>query len=173
MTVQTPISSTPGLPVVADGQLISTSPATGAEVGRFPVADADAVRAAVARARAASQWWRDLGFDGRKARLLRWRVVMTKRLQELIDLMHAEGGKPTGDALIECVVALDHIAWSGSAEYCAVRGIAGDLAVEEHACGIVPAVDSDWKDPGRTRCTGCGEHITANAVTEDLNSHRR
>ena len=37
---------------------------------------------------------------------------MTKRLQELIDLMHAEGGKPTGDALIECVVALDHIAWS-------------------------------------------------------------
>jgi acyl-CoA reductase-like NAD-dependent aldehyde dehydrogenase len=26
--------------------------------------------------------------------------------------MHAEGGKPTGDALIEAVVALDHVAWS-------------------------------------------------------------
>ena len=31
---------TPGMPFVDDGQLVSTNPATGAEVGRFPVADA-------------------------------------------------------------------------------------------------------------------------------------
>ena len=85
----------PGTPVIADGELISTSPATGAEVGRFPVADADAVKAAVARARAASAWWRELGFDGRRKRLDKWRVAMAKRLPELLDLMHAEGGKPS------------------------------------------------------------------------------
>src|SRR6266542_3159217 len=44
---------TPGLPVVEDGMLLSTNPATGAEVGRFPVASADDVAAAVARAREA------------------------------------------------------------------------------------------------------------------------
>jgi acyl-CoA reductase-like NAD-dependent aldehyde dehydrogenase len=116
MTVTTSPGQTtptpPGTPVIADGELISSSPATGAEVGRFPVADAEAVKAAVARARAAGAWWRGLGFDGRKKRLDKWRTSMAKRLPELLDLMHAEGGKPTGDALIECVVALDHVAWS-------------------------------------------------------------
>jgi succinate-semialdehyde dehydrogenase / glutarate-semialdehyde dehydrogenase len=102
----------PGLPAIVDGQLISTHPVTGAEVGRFPVADAAAVDAAVARARAAAAWWADLGFDERRRRLLRWRTVLTRRVTELLDLMHAEGGKPTADALIEAVAAIDHIAWS-------------------------------------------------------------
>ena len=29
---------TPGVPVIEDGQLVSTNPVSGAEVGRFPVA---------------------------------------------------------------------------------------------------------------------------------------
>jgi succinate-semialdehyde dehydrogenase/glutarate-semialdehyde dehydrogenase len=110
MTVQA--SSAPGAPTVVDGELISTSPTTGAEVGRFPVADAEAVAAAVARARAAGSWWRELGFDGRRQRLLRWRSVLARRLPELIAIMHAEGGKPNVDALLECAVAIDHVAWS-------------------------------------------------------------
>ena len=111
MTVQTSPSA-PGMPVIADGELISSSPATGTEVGRFPVADAESVRAAVARARAAAAWWRGLGFDERRKRLTKWKVAMAKRLPELLAIMHAEGGKPTADALIEAVVALDHVAWS-------------------------------------------------------------
>jgi succinate-semialdehyde dehydrogenase/glutarate-semialdehyde dehydrogenase len=110
MTVQA--SSAPGAPTVVDGELISTSPTTDAEVGRFPVADAEAVAAAVARARAAGSWWRELGFDGRRQRLLRWRSVLARRLPELIAIMHAEGGKPNVDALLECAVAIDHVAWS-------------------------------------------------------------
>jgi succinate-semialdehyde dehydrogenase / glutarate-semialdehyde dehydrogenase len=110
MTLQA--SSAPGASTVVDGELISTSPATGAEVGRFPVADAQAVAAAVARARAAGSWWRELGFDGRRQRLLRWRSVLARRLPELIAIMHAEGGKPNVDALLECAVAIDHVAWS-------------------------------------------------------------
>ncbi|MBX6752583.1 MAG: aldehyde dehydrogenase family protein, partial [Micromonosporaceae bacterium] len=92
--------------------MFSTNPVTGAEVGRFPIADADAVAAAVRRARAAQVWWHDLGFAGRKKRLLRWRSLMTARLDELIELMHAEGGKTRADAMVELAPALSHVAWS-------------------------------------------------------------
>jgi acyl-CoA reductase-like NAD-dependent aldehyde dehydrogenase len=105
-------SPVPGLPILADGELISTSPISGAEVGRFPITDADAMDATVARAREAAVWWRSLGFEGRRQRLLRWRSAITKRLPELLEIMHAEGGKAKADALIECVAAIDHIAWS-------------------------------------------------------------
>ena len=128
----------PGMPVIADGELISTSPATGAEVGRFPVADADAVKAAVARARAASAWWRELGFDGRRKRLDKWRVAMAKRLPELLDLMHAEGGKPNGDALIECLAALDHVAWSAKNAKRVLQGrkVPGSLSLPEFSAWL-------------------------------------
>jgi succinate-semialdehyde dehydrogenase / glutarate-semialdehyde dehydrogenase len=102
----------PGVPIIVDGELISTSPDTGAEVGRFPVAGAAEIADAVTRARAAAAWWRGLGFDERRRRLLRWKVSMTKRLSELLDLLHDEGGKPKADALIECITALDHITWA-------------------------------------------------------------
>jgi acyl-CoA reductase-like NAD-dependent aldehyde dehydrogenase len=117
MTVHTEPSApgsarTPGLPVIDDGALVSTNPVTGAEVGRFPVADAAATRAAVTRAREAARWWRELGFGGRRERLLRWRAVLATRLPELAAVMHAEGGKPTADAVVEAVAAIDHIAWA-------------------------------------------------------------
>src|SRR5262245_22630602 len=104
MSVETPSTSTipePGVPIIVDGQLISSSPATGVEVGRFPVADAAAIEVGLGRARAAASWWRELGFDGRKHRLLRWKVLMTRRMSELLDLLHSEGGKPKADGLIE------------------------------------------------------------------------
>jgi len=107
-----PGAISPGVPTVVDGALVSTSPATGAEVGRFPVADAPAVAAALGRAGAAGAWWRELGFAGRRERMLRWRSALTRRLPELMAVMHDEGGKPAADALIECVAAIDHIAWS-------------------------------------------------------------
>ena len=107
-----PAAGTPGVPVFADGELISTSPATGDEVGRFPVADADAVAAAVERAREAQRWWRGLGYRRAQERLMRWRAMIAKRMDELIDIMHAEGGKPRADAIIEIAAALDHVAWS-------------------------------------------------------------
>src|SRR6185369_4245975 len=113
MSVQTSeTSSVPGVPVIVDGQLISSSPTTGAEVGRFPVADAATIAAAVQRARVAAVWWRDLGFDERRKRLLQWKVTLTKRLDELLDLLHNESGKPRADGLIECVTAYEHITWA-------------------------------------------------------------
>ena len=52
-------------------ELVSLDPGSGAEVGRFPVHSRAEVEAAVRRARDAARWWGELGFDGRRRRLLR------------------------------------------------------------------------------------------------------
>ncbi|MCW2542518.1 MAG: aldehyde dehydrogenase [Frankiales bacterium] len=93
--------------------LTSLEPATGEVVATFPVHGEADVQAAVARARAATGWWQDLGFSGRKERLDAWKVIIANRLPELADLIHRENGKPEGDAQIEWTLALDHIAWAG------------------------------------------------------------
>ncbi len=103
---------TPGVPVIEDGQLISTNPATGEEVGRFPVAGPAEVSAAVVRARAAAEWWAALGYAERRHRLLRWRADLARRLPELARLVHRETGKPVGEAIVESGGAIDHIAWA-------------------------------------------------------------
>lgn len=124
----------PGVPVVDDGALVSTNPATGVEVGRFPVADEAAVAAAVARARKAAAWWRDIGFSGRRRELLRWRSLVAGRLPELARLMHAEIGKPIGDGLVEAVTAVDHMAWSArnARRVLGPRRVAGSLLLPDH-----------------------------------------
>lgn len=160
MTTTAPSSPTlePGVPVVVDGQLVSTNPVTGAEVGRFPVADAEAVAEAVRRARAAQVWWRDLGFAGRRQRLLRWRSLMTSRLDELIELMHAEGGKPRADALVELAPALDHVAWSArnARRVLRARRVKGSLLLPEFSARLeyqpygVIGVIGPWNYPINT-----------------------
>lgn len=102
----------PGAPVIEDGMLISTNPASGAEVGRFPVADAAAVDEAVRRARTAGTWWQSLGDAGRRERLLRWRSLLANRITELAELVSAEGGKPVAEATIEIVTAVEHADWA-------------------------------------------------------------
>ncbi|MFB9239205.1 aldehyde dehydrogenase family protein [Plantactinospora siamensis] len=102
----------PGVPVIDNGELLSTNPATGAEAGRFPVAGPADVAAAVERGRQAAQWWSSLGFAGRQARLLRWRAALANRLTELAELCRLEGGKPVADAVIEIASAIDHIDWA-------------------------------------------------------------
>ncbi|QDY10312.1 aldehyde dehydrogenase family protein [Micromonospora sp. HM134] len=102
----------PGTPVISDGRLVSTSPATGDEAGSVPVATAEEVDRAVARARTAGQWWAGLGFTGRRARLLHWRALLARRVEELAELIHVEGGKPVGDAVVEVLTAIEHIDWA-------------------------------------------------------------
>lgn len=94
------------------GNLISTNPVSGRVVGRFRVATAEDVRDSVARARGAAAWWADLGFEGRGVRLRRWRADLARRLDEVADLVHAEGGKPRAEAIVETVAAIDHIEWA-------------------------------------------------------------
>src|SRR3954447_15242026 len=102
----------PGVPVIEDGVLISTNPASGEEAGRVPVADAAAVAAAVERAKEAAAWWQALGFDGRKDRLLRWRSLIVQRIEEVAQLTTLEAGKPHDDAIMETVAAVEHLDWA-------------------------------------------------------------
>ncbi|MCT2585984.1 aldehyde dehydrogenase family protein [Actinophytocola gossypii] len=90
----------------------SLDPATGEVVGSHPIHTAADVEAAVERARAAADWWAGLGFAGRAERLQRWKGVVTRRSAQLAELVHAETGKPHGDAMLEIVLGIDHTAWA-------------------------------------------------------------
>ncbi|WP_229071271.1 aldehyde dehydrogenase family protein [Actinoplanes sp. DH11] len=125
----------PGLPVIEDGWLISTNPATGEEAGRVPVADEKAVVAAVECAREASAWWQSLGFEGRKLRLLRWRTLLVERIEELAALAHREAGKPITDGLIEVTAAVEHLDWAArnAKRVLGPRRVRTRLLVAEHS----------------------------------------
>ena len=80
-------------------ELRSVSPADpDDELGRFPVADAAAVDAAVARARAAFPAWRDAGFEARAAVIRRFRDAARAGSDELARLIAREVGKALWDA---------------------------------------------------------------------------
>lgn len=90
----------------------SLNPANGDVVGVHPVASKEDVDAAVARAREAAAWWRELGFDGRQELLMQWKGVITRRMSQLANLVHLETGKPHGDAQLEIALAIDHLNWA-------------------------------------------------------------
>jgi len=90
----------------------SLDPSSGAAIGTYPVQSAEQVEQAVARAREAALWWQAQGWDGRRRHLRAWKGVIARRLHELADLVHQENGKPHADAVLEIVLAVDHIEWA-------------------------------------------------------------
>jgi succinate-semialdehyde dehydrogenase / glutarate-semialdehyde dehydrogenase len=146
---------TPGMPAIDEGLLVSTNPATGVEVGRVRVADEAAVGAAVARAREAALWWRTLGYDGRRTRLLRWRALLAERIEELARLVHDEAGKPEGEAVVEAAAAIEHIDWAArnARRVLGPRRVRSRLVLAEHAAHLeyqpygVVGVIGPWNYP--------------------------
>ncbi|MGF6883496.1 acyl-CoA reductase-like NAD-dependent aldehyde dehydrogenase [Nocardia sp. GAS34] len=92
--------------------LTSVNPATGETIATHPIADAEAVAAAVATARTAAATWGALSYAERKRYLLRWSSRLVAVSDELCDLIHAENGKPREDAFLELMLVLEHIAWA-------------------------------------------------------------
>jgi acyl-CoA reductase-like NAD-dependent aldehyde dehydrogenase len=90
----------------------SLDPNTGDVVATHPIHGAADVAAAVDRARIAAAWWAGLGFAGRAERLRRWAGVLTRRMAQLAEVVHAETGKPHSDAQLEIVLAIEHISWA-------------------------------------------------------------
>src|ERR1700755_72490 len=89
-------------------EVISYDPATGAEVGRAPLASADDVARAVARAREAQKGWAALSFRERGAVVMRARSLVLEELEEIAPLVSRESGKPSAEAVsMEIVPALD------------------------------------------------------------------
>ncbi|GAB3127474.1 aldehyde dehydrogenase family protein [Tsukamurella serpentis] len=92
----------------------SLDPRTGDVVDTYPIHSPEHVRAVVASAREQSDWWRDLGFDGRKQALTTWKGVITRRINQLAQIVHDETGKPHGDALLEASLGIDHLAYAAA-----------------------------------------------------------
>lgn len=99
-----------------EGQKVATfeslNPANGDVVGVHPIHSADDVDAAVARAREAAKWWGALTFEEREDYMAKWNAVITRRMAQLGEVSHQETGKPYGDAQLEIVLAIDHVAWA-------------------------------------------------------------
>ncbi|MFN2452215.1 MAG: aldehyde dehydrogenase family protein, partial [Candidatus Dormibacteria bacterium] len=137
---------------------VSLDPDSGAEVGRFPVHGAAEVEAAVRSARQAAVWWGELGFDGRRRRLLRVAGLMSSRIDEIVDLIHRENGKPATDALVEVVIALDHLRWAAThaGRVLGEHRVASGLLALNHASSIeyqplgVIGVIGPWNYPIHT-----------------------
>ncbi|CAN5436776.1 aldehyde dehydrogenase family protein [soil metagenome] len=90
----------------------SVDPGTGDVLDRHPVQGPAEVEEAVGRARVASDWWQAQGWKGRRAHLRAWKGVVARRIHELADLVHRENCKPHADAVLEIVLAIDHIEWA-------------------------------------------------------------
>ena len=90
----------------------SLDPRTGEVVATHPIHGPADVAQAVARAREAAAWWSGLSYKERAEKLGAWKSLMTRRLDELADVMSAETGKPKGDAMLEAALAIDHLAWA-------------------------------------------------------------
>ncbi|MFM7211332.1 MAG: aldehyde dehydrogenase family protein, partial [Actinomycetota bacterium] len=90
----------------------SVSPSSGEVVAAFPIMGAEQVRLAVDTGRIAARWWGDLGWDGRRAKLMAWKGAFARRADELAHLVHRETGKPVDDARLEIILAIDHLNWA-------------------------------------------------------------
>ncbi|MGV9870060.1 aldehyde dehydrogenase family protein [Rhodococcus koreensis] len=90
----------------------SLDPRDGTVLAEYPIEGEREVRAAVDAARSAAQWWNALGFDGRKQWLLDWKKSMARDGEQLAALVAAETGKPYDDALLEVMLAIEHLDWA-------------------------------------------------------------
>lgn len=92
--------------------LTTHDPATDEVIETFSVDDGASIAEAVDRARVAARWWEDLGVDARRERLLAWKGVLARRIEEIAQLIHRENGKPVDDAILEMFVSIDHLDWA-------------------------------------------------------------
>jgi len=99
--------------MVLDRVLITSNPATGAEVGRVASTEPEALGAIVARARSAQSEWGMRPWRERRAVLIRWSRILSRDRDIWADLIRDEVGKPRAEALAGDVVSsLDGIRWT-------------------------------------------------------------
>ena len=168
-TVGTPVSST----APSGATFESLNPANGDVVGVHHIHSREDVDAAVQRARDAADWWSGLSFEERAEYLLTWRSVITRRIAALAELVHLETGKPTGDAQLEIVMAIDHIAWAAkhAKKVLGSRKVKSGLlmanqasTVEYQPLGVIGVI-GPWNYPVFTPCGSIAYALAAgNAV---------
>ena len=93
-------------------EIISYSPRTGLEIGRYRDSSAADVEQAVARARVGATSWQSIGSSGRKEVLRRWAALIASRIDEIAQLISEETGKPLSDSYLEISLTLSHLTWA-------------------------------------------------------------
>lgn len=116
----------------------SLDPRNGQVIASYPRHTPEQVGEVVARARRASRWWNDLGFDGRAHKLAAWRQLLDRRRDELAAVVSRETGKPLDDARIEGILALDHLHWAAknAAKVLGPRNAAAGLLMVNHKASV-------------------------------------
>ncbi len=168
-----PAADPTAAPLGASATFDSLNPATGEVLASYPIHDQAAVDAAAGRAREAAIWWAELGFDARRARLAAWRRLLARRAEELAELMTAENGKPKADAVLEIMLAVDHLAWAAKAapKVLGVHKVSSGILAANQACTVeypplgVIGVIGPWNYPIFTPMGSIGYALAAgNAV---------
>ncbi|MFC3739419.1 aldehyde dehydrogenase family protein [Paractinoplanes deccanensis] len=131
------------------------------------------VEAAVQRARGAAAWWGGLGFHGRRERLLAFKHAIAAGIDDLAAVISAETGKPSADAVLEVMLAVENLDWSARNAQRVLRRrrvpsglLAANQAstVEYHPLGVVGAI-GPWNYPVYTPLGAIASALAAgNAV---------
>ncbi len=96
----------------AASELVSVNPATLEQVGSVRRTDPDELPTLVSAAVQAQRGWSELGWRARAEVLRRAGAVVRERADELVELVHAETGKPRTEALTQDLYpAVDHAYW--------------------------------------------------------------
>ncbi|MBT2874997.1 aldehyde dehydrogenase family protein [Streptomyces cellulosae] len=88
------------------------SPATGERLAEYPAHGPEEVARAVTRARITQAGWAALPASRRRELLLRWKKAIAEDLDRVAATIAQETGKPVGDAELEVVLTLEHLAWA-------------------------------------------------------------
>lgn len=85
------------------------NPSSGAVIARVPIATKEEVQNAIETAKAAFPAWRDLSVGKRAEIVMKFRQLMTARIDELIDIICLESGKTVDDAKGEITRGLESV----------------------------------------------------------------
>ncbi|MFJ4621189.1 aldehyde dehydrogenase family protein [Streptomyces sp. NPDC088812] len=156
------------------------SPATGKPLADHPVAGPEEVAGAVRRARTASDRWAAESAPRRRDHLLRFKRRLASALDDVADTIAAETGKPRGDAELEVVLTLEHLAWAArnAGRVLRRRGVpSGLVAAHQRATLVhrplgVVGVIGPWNYPLYTPMGSIGYALAAgNAVVFKPSEH--
>jgi acyl-CoA reductase-like NAD-dependent aldehyde dehydrogenase len=133
----------------------SLNPATSEVIATFPVFGEPDVADTVERAKQAATWWAELGWAGRRQRLLAWKSHITRYIGRLAELVHNETGKPLPDAQLEILLAIVHIDWAAknARRVLGQRRVRSGLVAINHAATVeyqplgVVGVIGPWNYP--------------------------
>lgn len=149
------------------------NPATRDPVGEHPVAGADDVAGAVARAREAQRWWQELGFGGRKPYLVNWIRRLAQDCDRIYEIGFGETARPRADVQFELFAGLEDLRWAGAhaRRVLRPRRVAPGLAMANFDARLsyqpygVIGVITPWNAPVYLTLTSAGAALAAgNAV---------